>query len=231
MAPKETSKFEGNSNHFRVTIKTEVTYALRRSVLWPDAPHDRTIYHPDDVKAYHFGAYVNDESSTGEPGAKCVSVITLVVENENQSNPEQPAEDDSAAITHDGGSKTVISAKFPQFSRQGTKGDETDSGSVSQPGEMDVKRWRKTHFRRFVTAPEYQKRGIGGQLLSHVFRFAEHDLQAKSISTHAKVPLRGLYETKYGMKAVGEIWKIFDDELITLEKDFESPWQTETRVI
>jgi len=43
---------------------------------------------------------------------------------------------------------------------------------------------------------------------------------ARSITTHSKLHLRAWYEDKYGMKAVGEVWKIFDDDLITLEKDF-----------
>jgi GNAT superfamily N-acetyltransferase len=228
-------------------IRAEETHALRRSVLWPASPHDRTIYHPDDERAYHFGAFINDGTAP-----KCVSIVSLYVENEDdhatmatvgKGKPAIPtvirtSQSGEAAPEVDGttleeilndGSEAVMKTGF-RHTPQGKRLDESiESFSGSEaPGSQPSTtceaagsgRWRQTHFRRFATAPEYQRRGAGNQLLSHVFRFAENELMANSIATHSKVWLRGWYEG-YGMRNVGEVWKLFDDELITLVKDFE----------
>jgi len=163
-------------------ITPEETHPLRTSVLWPNAPHDRTVHHPDDGKALHFGAFIDDPID-GHP-AKCVAIISLFVENEQDTE---------------------------------SSADSNAAWKIGNPGV----RWRKLHFRRFATAPEFQRMGIGRQLLSYVFRFAEVELKAYSISTHAKASLQGLYE-QFGMKPVGEPWKLFVDELVTMQREFNA---------
>src|SRR6202012_2307464 len=110
----------------------------------------------------------------------CVAVITLSVENINEDPGEYPTNTNSidGCSGHGGygdGSKSAMAPK-----------EVFDSGDPDS-GTPTEKRWRKVIFRRFVTAPTYQRRGIGRELLSHVLWFAECKLEACSISTHSRL--------------------------------------------
>jgi GNAT superfamily N-acetyltransferase len=209
-------RFRVSSRRFQVNIlpiPTEATYALRRSVLWHNTPHDRTIYHPDDTRAFHFGAFLNGDAPELSPGPvcrdECIAVISLYVENAHKGPGSQATNPPDNGSTCGEGSNVVMAPKEEFDSVE-------ESGSGSRRAGV---RWRKAHFRRFVTAPEYQRRGVGRELLLHAFRFAEHELAAVLISSHARLDLKGWYEG-FGMRPVGEVWKLFDGDYITMQREF-----------
>ncbi|KAB7728407.1 GNAT family N-acetyltransferase [Rudanella paleaurantiibacter] len=70
--------------------------------------------------------------------------------------------------------------------------------------ESDATTSRIARFRKFATAPAYQGRGIGTQLLNHVI---EHARQrgATHIWCDARLTAAGFYE-RFGMQAEGDVF-------------------------
>ncbi|MFN8345610.1 MAG: GNAT family N-acetyltransferase [Spirosomataceae bacterium] len=73
-------------------------------------------------------------------------------------------------------------------------------------------------FRKFATHPEYQRQGIGSQLLHHVFEKAA-DAKASRIWCDARLEAKPFYE-RFGMQQQGELFYKGEIPYVKMTREF-----------